>query len=175
MTMVQILRRWAELGRNQQSCCHFQQPEWAPAHRMALTAQRLFEVEAQRLQLLLEESRRRLEPFGDPLTTDFGMHRWLSCDREEAYSDWLQWIIQQIHTPQDIFWLLHVPEPAGINNWRLDSRQVEREFWVPEGHTDQTGRLDLVVHYESRAVIVIEVKTTSVEDADTQKQRGYLR
>jgi hypothetical protein len=36
----------------------------------------------------LDKSRRALG-FDDPLTIRFDLHRWLSAEREEAYSDWL--------------------------------------------------------------------------------------
>jgi len=31
------------------------------------------------------------------------MHRWLADDREESYSDWLAWVIEQIKMPELVF------------------------------------------------------------------------
>jgi hypothetical protein len=52
---------------------------------------------------------------------------------------------------------------------------IRRECCVPEGHIDHEGRLDLVIRFGSRAIIVIEVKTGHADTADTAKQKGYLR
>jgi hypothetical protein len=65
--------------------------------------------------------------------------------------------------------------PVPLRNWHVDECPpiIEREYCVPEGHTNQSGRLDLVIRFKDRAVIVIEVKTTSADDADTEKHQGY--
>jgi hypothetical protein len=122
---------------------------------------------------LLAESNKRLAPLSDPLITDFGLHRWLAQDREEAYSDWLQWVLQQVQAPSQIFRLLGVDSPAGLPEWRTGPPVIEREWHVPEGHDGQAGRLDLLVRYEGKALFVLEVKKTDADQADTAKQAGY--
>ena len=44
---------------------------------------------------------------------------------------------------------------------------------MPQGHDNQSGKLDLMVRYAEKALIDVEVKMTDAEDADTCKQRGY--
>lgn len=88
---------------------------------------------------------------GDPLRLNFGAHRWLSGAREESYSDWLAWIIDQQDRPAEVFSLLgiNVSEPT----W---SRcLVQREVCIPG------GRLDILIRCESQATAVIEIKTAS--------------
>ncbi len=142
---------------------------------MAVAARQLFETQAEVIRSRLAESTKRLAPLADPLAMDFGLHRWLAADREEAYSDWLQWILQQIQAPADVFRLLGVPPPEDLQEWRSAPPMVGRELPVPEGHVDQTGRLDLLVRYERRALFVLEVKKTDADQADTRKQTGYKR
>jgi len=53
--------------------------------------------------------------------------------------------------------------------------EVQRECWVPYGHTDQEGRLDLVIRFGDKALIVVEVKKEDAEGVDTDKHCGYNR
>jgi hypothetical protein len=140
---------------------------------LAAAAHQLMESQARRVTALLDESGQRLHPLGEPLTTDFGVHRWLAGNREEAYSDWLQWVLLQLHTPGDVFRLLSTPEPASMTGWRGGPPTVSRELPVPQGHEGRSGRLDLIIRYEGLALLVVEVKRTDADEADTVKQRGY--
>src|SRR5438270_6206210 len=94
-TPVQALSVWRELGATLVAARQARSVDWGAVRRIIDVAQASFALKADRLEQLLVESRKLLEPFGDPLEVDFGAHRWLAGDREEAYSDWLQWIIQQ--------------------------------------------------------------------------------
>ncbi len=140
---------------------------------MAAVARLLFEAEAERVRSLLTKSTKRLEPLADPLATDFGLHRWLAGDREEAYSDWLQWVLQQVQTPREVFRLLGVSLPGKLQDLRDMAPAVGRELQVPQGHEDQEGRLDLWVRYEGSVLFVLEVKKADADHADTRKQAGY--
>ena len=51
--------------------------------------------------------------------------------------------------------------------------EIHREFWVPSGHPGQTGRLDLLIGYGDQALLAVEVKKGSAEEADTDKGAGY--
>ncbi len=140
---------------------------------MADAAKRLFEVDAIRLKELLNESNKRLQPLADPLSIDFGTHRWLSEDREEAYSDWLAWIIEQIDDPLAALRIFGITEVNNIAELKDTAMIVEREFPVPCGHEGREGRLDLVIRIGGHAVVVVEVKKTDADIADTEKQKGY--
>jgi hypothetical protein len=98
-TASEILRTWANLGRSLIVAQPSSSVSWDPAGRMIAASRQLFTEQAERLKTLLAESNERLKPLGDPLSIDFGVHRWLAGEREEAYSDWLEWIIKQIKAP----------------------------------------------------------------------------
>lgn len=138
---------------------------------MEVASQKLA-VDAERLRECLTQTRERLAPLEDPFDTDFGLHRWLEEDREEAYSDWLQWVVRQARSPADVFRLFNLgalPEDvAGCKAF-----EVRRECCIPSGHEDRAGRLDLVIHFEDKAIVVVEVKKGDADEADTRKQSGY--
>jgi hypothetical protein len=146
---------------------------WQAALQLTKAARESLAGEGRRLRLLLEESRSRLHPLEDPFDIDLGVHRWLAGEREETYSDWLQWVIQQIRSPPLIYRVFGVPAPPGIADWKDLPPKIQREYWVPSGHVSQEGRLDLVVRFGTNALIVIEVKKTGAEEADKAKQDGY--
>jgi len=135
----------------------------------------LFEQKAEQLKVLLDKSDRKLHPLTDPLRTDFAVHRWLAADREEAYSDWLAWIVGQIVDPAAVFRLFGVKNaPGDIKDWQHIPPKVRREDWIPEGHPDQEGRLDLYIQFETKASIMVEIKKWDADSADTDKNTGYM-
>jgi hypothetical protein len=127
--------------------------------------------EADRLKALLEQSRVRLAPLGDPFGTDLGLHRWLEEDREEAYSDWLEWVVKQIKSPAEVFRLFGLEPPAAIS--KCQEFEAKRELCIPRGHEGREGRLDLVIRFADLAILVVEVKKGDADEADTSKQSGY--
>jgi len=46
------------------------------------------------LAMVSSMSSARLKPLGEPLEHDLGVNRWLAGAREEAYSDWLTWLLR---------------------------------------------------------------------------------
>jgi len=116
-----------------------------------------------------------LSPLGEPLVAlDFIEHRWVAGHREEAYSDWLQWVLSQIE-PREVLRVLGVSKPRMLRACGDCPHTVTRERKVPHGHEGSTGRLDLEIRFGDRGLLVVEVKLTSAEDADTAKHRGYRR
>jgi hypothetical protein len=148
---------------------------WEPARRMIETAQGWFELEGKRLSELLDESDRRLDPFKDPLRADFGTHRWLKPQREEAYSDWLAWILERLESAERIFRVLGINQPEAIARCGEAKAEVKRERVVAEGHQGHQGRMDIVVLFLGIAVIGVEVKPGLADRADIAKHRGYGR
>jgi hypothetical protein len=116
---------------------------WDAVHRIIEVAREKLTGDRERLRNLLTKSRNRLAPLEDPFDIDFGLHRWLRAEREEAYSDWLGWVILQMPGPRQVFELFGLNPPEAV----LECREwdVLREFCVPHGHHDQEGRLDLVI------------------------------
>ena len=147
--------------------------DWTPVQRIIQAAQESLCLESERLRGLLQRSNALLTPLADPLLTDFGTHRQLAQAREEVYSDWLMWIVERLKSPEYVFRLFGIDDPDGIALCQQTCLAVEREVSVSQGHDNQSGRLDLVVCYAEKALIVVEVKMTNAEEADTVKQRGY--
>jgi hypothetical protein len=145
--------------------------DWNAVRRLVDALQPRLAAEADRLRTVLDESNKRLTPFKDPLLVDFGTHRWLKSEREEAYSDWLQWVLQRLKTPSRVFGVL------GITSAQKSDRSpvLVREVRVPHGHSDREGRLDLLITCGDEALVYVEVKLGAAEDADTGKQQGYRK
>ena len=119
-------------------------------------------------------SRERLSPLGEPLEHDLGVNRWLASAREEAYSDWLAWLLSQM-TIEEMACVLRLPR---LRNLGLDasarSIRSDREVWVQQGHEGRLGRLDIRLLVHDRAIVVVEVKRGTIDKADIEKQLGYV-
>jgi hypothetical protein len=138
---------------------------WLPVDCIIEGAWRAQELERRQLTSSLLKSRQTLSPLDDPFLADFGLNQWLSGSREEAYSDWLAWIINQIGDPAAVFRLFGLEVPSTAVHWTGTS--ADRETPIPD------GRLDLVLRWKGYALLVIEVKLTDEGSASTAKQRRY--
>lgn len=172
-SFVEALRTWAAYDRHLRSAVSSSYPDWRPARQLIAAAAGLFHEKAERFRLLLAESNQQLHPLTDPLTEDFGTHRWLAADRDESYSDWLEWIVRQLGTAGAVFRLFRVTDDR--DDWRDLPVTVGRELPVPAGHAGKTGRLDLWIRIAGRALIVVEVKKTDADSSDTIKHAGYMQ
>jgi len=147
-------------------------PTWSAAEKLIQNWQAMSEVESRHLVQIYRESKQRLSPLSDPLDVRFPLQRQLSSSREEVFSDWFQWVLQQVSDARLIGRILGSTELERLGNSQGPIR-VDREVRVEHGHTDQSGRLDLVVKQGSRCLAVIEVKTRTYEEADLGKHKGY--
>jgi len=161
-----ILERWASLSKTEVS--------WNPVAKMV----RVAEVQAERLESrlneLLKSSDEALRKISlcEPLFADAGLNRWLTEEREEAYSDWLEWILGQLQLQGGAAEILAV---LGIADSEIVARCQgceSRKFKIQREYYMQWGRLDLLLTIED-FMIVIEVKKYSAEISDTAKQKGY--
>jgi hypothetical protein len=131
---------------------------------------------AQAIQEFHEAVRRSALVFGslgEPLAVlDFTQHRWVAGHREEAYSDWLQWILAQAE-PAEVLRIFGVRDPKVFSACAGCTVTVEREPRVCYGDEGRTGRLDLEIRLGDVALLVVEVKLGEAEYADTGKQADY--
>lgn len=175
-SQAELIATWGQLGRLLTQMSQ-RAPDWQPVTNMLGAAVPHFQARAAALNDLLNDSDHLLRPLGDPLRLDFGAHRWLKGDREEAYSDWLAWIVENLDAPAilELFSIGRLyPKAADLRNALAKVRPtVKREACVPEGHCGKQGRLDLVVRFAELAVLVVEIKVTQADQADTAKQEGY--
>jgi hypothetical protein len=103
-------------------------PTWDAAQRLINAARPKLEQDAKLLKELLDQSRKLLDPLEDPFDLDFDLHRWLAIDREEAYSDWLAWVVRQAKTAERVFTLFGRELPPGLP--ASQEARVDREVWV---------------------------------------------
>lgn len=166
------LQRWSSYGRQ------FSIQEvasWIPLRGMIEATAKLLSLEKEGFTDLLKKSSEKLAPLEDPLYVDLGAHRWLSDKREEHYSDWLQWVAEQLKEPELVFRLFKINISKDIlAKCRACEVSIEREVPLLKGYEGQTGRIDLFIRYPGAAIIAVEVKKTDAESADTEKQRGYI-
>jgi hypothetical protein len=170
---VDLLSTWASIGANLAASRSRPSADWNAAKRMIVAVRPMMKSGAERLRSLLEESRKKLAPLGEPFDLDLGVHRWLDAEREEAYSDWLEWVIRQAKTAKRVFRLFGLESPDELT--QTAQFEVHREYCIPHGHVDQEGRLDIRISYGDQAIIAIEVKKGDAEGADTAKHGGYSR
>ncbi len=172
--LVETLRHWAELGRISSALKPKRRASWESVNRMIDAARAVRLAEAAKLRHLLLESNNRLAPLSDPLLSNFDLRRWLAEEREEVYSDWLEWVVKQLPTLGDVLYVLGVLEPEGIASEVLSTFSTKREMFVKLPHWESWKRLDLVIRCEGRVLGLIEVKKRSAEQADTAKQEEYF-
>jgi hypothetical protein len=71
-----------------------------------------------------------------------------------------------------VFRLFQVQPPADLAEWgNLPPEVIQREAPVPKRRKGKSGRLDLVVRYNGRALLVVEVKTTVSEPGEKESLR----
>lgn len=114
-------------------------PRW-PTESLIRSYESMVRAESQRFRGLHEASKARFFPLSDPLDIATESHRQFGWGREEVYSDWLHWTLEQLHEPQLIGQVL------GAKGWVAEGRlEIEREPTVAHGHENQKGRLDLLI------------------------------
>jgi hypothetical protein len=166
---AKILQTWASLYKAEPYKAA--QVSWSPVTEMI----RVAEAEAQKLEselkqlLNVSDARLRAISLCDPLVADAGLNRWLKREREEAYSDWLKWILDQLGSPADVLGVLGVTESeiVAIATSQENAFKIEREQYI------SAGRLDLLLTLDDSVMIIVEVKKLSAEASDTAKQAGY--
>jgi len=148
---------------------------WEPCRRLVDAAREFWSVKGREIAGLLVKSGERLG-FQDPLTLRFDLHRWLSAESEEAYSDWLAWIVNELRSRELVGRLLFGDQvPQQILDCREPYCVADREKWVPEGRPGRPGRLDCLIKFGAAALILVEVKVTDMKSADLEALPGYKK
>lgn len=168
---AEVLRQWASLasgGREQ-----LRWADWGVMHAFIEAAMPKLAAKEREMQQLLDRSDERLAPILDPLLTEFALHRWLKGEREEAYSDWLAWTLQQLGSVAGVLNVLGAAHEKLSASTLKATPRVSREVWVmPEGRPP-ARRLDLLVQSDETVLAVIEVKVVHPEEADLDKDEYY--
>src|ERR1700733_8004664 len=100
-TIVRTLQKWASLAGPLEQLNSSEAIQERPSFSLAFRdliekAATLRDFEFGELEEVIEQSNQRLKPLGEPMKHDFGLHRWLAGAREEAYSDWFQWLFARM-------------------------------------------------------------------------------
>jgi hypothetical protein len=141
--------------------------DWSSVIGIIKAAKASQDAGQQELARLLGISKERLHPLEDPFSTDFGLHRWLGGSREESYSDWLAWVMAQLDSAGEVFELFGLKFPPEAAHWK--NTDAKRETGIPD------GRLDIVLRWTGKALLVIEVKVTDEASASISKQNFYRK
>jgi len=168
-----LLKRWAAQGKAVIAHRTARGASWDAISRMDEASRPFLLANARVLRSLLLRWNEIFSPLADPLLEDFGVHRWLSKSREEAYSDWLSWVVENLERPTDLLRLFDVRSPGIVAVMRRHHWTTNREVCIDEGHPGHKGRLDLDVVIQGTLLIQVEVKLFRADVADTGKQVGY--
>ncbi len=162
----QLFLRWGSLGRDLSQ----NKLAWKCARGFKNAGMSYLCEKEKIYKVLLKKSGRRFGPLDDPFAVDLGLHKWLSDAREEAYSSWLAWVLMLLGKSK------HVGEVFSVDfGYSVEGIRCELEEWVHEGHVGQSGKIDILVHFQEMPALVIEVKVGDADDADTGKQTGYAK
>ena len=113
------LRLWANLYRRGAFRAPLPSGSWQAVDDLIRIAKQADRSAGGALAESLASSNRTFDPLADPLAIEFRDHRWLSSEREEAYSDWLGWILEQIGDAGRILRLL------GVRDSKLHVEQIQ--------------------------------------------------
>jgi hypothetical protein len=171
LNRIAALDQWADWGKAYAPSSS-SLPDWSAVEFLIEAVQPRLMEDSKALRELLERSSDQLK-FEDPLVCDLGLHRWLGKDREEAYSDWLAWVLQQFRDAEAVLRVLGVQDQEFRTLCSETVYRVEREAFVKEGAPDCEGRIDLLIIFGEPecALVGIEVKTW---DENYDKQEGYV-
>jgi hypothetical protein len=168
----EILKRWGKIGKSiaQRQQRNF---DWLAVKRMISATKPLLDANRENAKRLLEQSNFYLTPLKDPFDMDFGLHRWLQEDREEAYSDWLAWIIEQLKSPERIVQLVCGENSSELAKLCVEPLRVERE--IPFITGENVRRTDIEISFGATKAILIEVKTTESDKVDPKQLQDLAR
>jgi hypothetical protein len=157
---VAVLNRWARWAKAIPPA-RLSQADWSAVDRLIEAAGPTLLEDSKALRELLARSKDQLK-FTDPLLCNLGLHRWLAKDREESYSDWLAWTLEQLGDAQAVLRILGVEDAEFQSLCSGGTFVVEREAFVQEGSPDHEGKIDLLVHFgePEQALLGVEVKAS---------------
>lgn len=141
-------------------------PDLTPLRRVVDAFRGLTGSESLHLQQLLSRSDQSLAPLSDPLRLSLRKHRWLGLEREreESYSDWLAWLLQELGTAEAILKVFGLDKTEFGSQVRGTSPLVDREETVTAGRGERK-RLDLVIRFGETGILLVEVKVRPIEEA----------
>jgi hypothetical protein len=164
------LRLWANLYRRGAFRASLPSGCWQAADELLRVARAADRSARDGLAKSLAISNRSFDPLADPLAIHFRGHRWLSSEREEAYSDWFGWILEQIDAAGRVLKMLGVRDRNLLRECASEKPIINREIKIPD------GRPDLIVEFGKRLLVIVEIKTKSFDGVAVLDQlKRYTR
>lgn len=167
------LRRWARWGISLRVAANMQSetadtapPDLTPVRRVVAAFRSIAKSESLHLQQLLDQSDLCLAPLSDPLRLSLQEHRWLDLrrEREESYTDWLAWLLQEAGSAEAVLKVFGLESTEFGSRVRSAPPQVDREETIAAGG-GKKKRLDLVVRFGETGILLVEVKVRPIEEA----------
>jgi hypothetical protein len=161
------LTKWASVGRQLRSANQKAVPSWLSVQKLIDATQPILQENRNEARRLLEASNRLFAPLKDPFETPLGLHRWLSGGREEAYSDWFAWIIEQLATPETIAPLLCGGSASDLVKQCAGPLTVHRETIFVTA--ESLRRTDIEIYFGHKRAILVEVKMIEADKVDEEQ------
>jgi hypothetical protein len=139
-------------------------PDPTPFRRVAAAFQSFAESEQVHLDNLLRRSDHGLTPLSDPLRLSLRKHRWLQREREESYSDWLAWLLQEMGSTESALKVFGLDNTTFGELVRGAPLEVIREKTIPV-RDGEKKRLDLEIRFGEIGILIVEVKVRAIEEA----------
>jgi len=166
----QLYVRWGETiipqGSDEAGETDSRAPDWKPAQQVVNAFRGLAEQERFHLAELLRQSDDRLSPLADPFRLMSAGNRWLDLqrEREESYSDWLAWSLEQMGQAEQVLRVFGLEDSEFGTLVHNEKVSVSREepIRTPGG---EAKRLDIVVRFGDAGILLVEVKIQDLDDA----------
>ena len=166
-TNIDLLANWASLGRELRSENQQIPPNWPAVQKLIDATQPILQENRLEAYRLLEASNKLFAPLKDPFEIRLGLHRWLSGGREEAYSDWLAWIIEQLAIPEIIIPLLCGERAVDLMRQCTGPLTVHRETVFVKD--DSLRRTDIEIFFGHKRAVLVEVKMIDADRVDEEQ------
>jgi len=150
-----LIEDWIRLGRKLSADPSDSGAAWSDIREFLTEGERRLLFDRKKVLRLVRSSSRKFRPLQDPLQVKFGTHKWLAGEREESYSNWLKWILEQIADPYLIGTVVGVTD-NGLRRLSGDIR-IRREDGIKD-HEGNQRRTDLDISFGGVQTFRIEVK-----------------
>lgn len=149
------IKGWVEFGQGLPVAEPKPMEEWKHIQEFLREGKKILASERKRMRGLLKSSCAKFRPLHDPLQAELGTHRWLAHEREESYSDWMKWILEQISDPRRIGKVMGVKEKS-LSRFSGKIR-IDREVGIKDMEGNRR-RTDLDISYGETDAFRVEIK-----------------
>jgi hypothetical protein len=146
-------------------------PRWTRVAALVDSLRQLEEPRRRELKRLLASSSELLHPISEPLLLENPLTSQLGKLREESYSDWLAWCLEQLE-PARALVALGLNPALAVSDAPFEAK---RERYVMSDRTTSFGRIDIRLLASGREIVDIEVKLGDADSEDLHQLQVYGR